>query len=77
MSLYFPFFRTEIVSLQPGFSLENIAQLCIIVEFLPGHIFQMVVLAKKSAKDRGLGVVSRPLFIPEVVYLMFHPEYDV
>ena len=52
-------------------------QLCVMVEFLPGHIYLMVILVKKSEKDWGSGVVSGPLFVLEVVHLMFHPEYDV
>ena len=30
-------------------------QLCLIGEFLPGHILQMVILAKLPGKDRSLG----------------------
>ena len=33
----------------------NMTQLCIIGEFLPGHILQMVILVKFLKKDRGLG----------------------
>ena len=52
-------------------------QQCIIVEFLMGHIYLMVILVKRSETDQGSGVVSGPLFVLEVVHWTFHPEYDV
>ena len=35
----------------------NMAQLCVIVEFLPGHILQMVILAKNPEKVELYGRV--------------------